>query len=59
MLYVVVFDFALVGFLLAALGFFVWCWIGFRQARKPQAVDQYPSMTTVPKKKQRAEERVA
>jgi len=37
MLYVVVFDFALTGFLLAGLGFFIWCWIGFRQARKPQA----------------------
>ena len=38
MFYVFIFDFALVGLLLCAVAFFVWCWIGFRQERKPQPV---------------------
>ena len=36
MFYVFIFDFALVGLLLCAVAFFVWCW--FRQERKPQPV---------------------
>ncbi|PYY19283.1 MAG: hypothetical protein DMG60_04970 [Acidobacteria bacterium] len=40
MFYVFIFDFALVGLLLCAVAFFVSCWIGFRQDRKPQPV--YP-----------------
>jgi len=38
MLYVFIFDFALVGLLFSSAVFLVWCWIGFLEDRKPHPI---------------------
>jgi hypothetical protein len=38
MLYATIFDFALVGVVLSALVFFVWCWFAFSEDRQRHPV---------------------
>ena len=45
MLYVFVFDFALVGLLFCSAVFLVWCWIGFIEDRKPHPLYRQPALT--------------